>query len=180
MTKETRNKIIHTLLFNIFWVAIIYLQTSNISYQTEFLAATALSFVGIHLCFFASDFIKELIFLIIGFSTGFLVESVLSNSGVYYFGLIDTPGLSWPPPWMAALWLMFPSLIAYTLGFLKTYPVSGSAFIAVSTFGTYYFVGKRLDLIFFNPPLVQGFIAFSLFWFLTIRFLIRLKNKLKI
>jgi|GEM_PF-3599926 len=180
MTKETLNKIVHTILFNIFWGSIIYVQVSSFAYKPALLAAAALSFVAIHFCFFASDFIKEICFLVVGFSTGFLVEIILSNTGVYHYGIVDTPGLGWPPPWMAAMWLMFPPLIVYTFSFLKDYPVAGSAFIAVSTFGTYYLFGKKMDLIFFNPPLWQGFVAFSLFWFVTLRFLVRVKIKLGI
>jgi hypothetical protein len=178
MTKETRNKIIHSILFNVFWGAVIYVQVSSLAYPTILLAASALCFVGIHFCFFAKDFVKELIFLAVGFSAGFVVEGILSNSGVYHYGIVDTPGLSWPPPWMAAMWLMFPPLITYTLGFLKDYPVAGSAFVAASTFGTYYLFGKKMDLIFFNPPLWQGFVAFFLFWFLLLRFLVRVQKKL--
>jgi len=180
MTNETRNKIIHSLLFNLCWGGIIYIQTSQLVYKPALLSATALIFVGVHFLFFASDFLKELIFLAVGFCIGLFVEAALSNSGVYHYGLVDTAGLSWPPPWIASMWLMFPPLITYTFGFLKSYPIVGSAFIAASTLSSYYFVGKKMDLIFFNKPLASGFVVFIIFWFLALRFLVRLKVKLKI
>jgi len=180
MTQDTLNKIIHSVLFNIFWGAVIYLQVSNLSNKPLLLASAALAFVAIHLFFFATHFMKELLFLIVGFCVGLAVETILSNAGVYQYGLVDTPGINLPPPWMAAMWLMFPPLITYTLGFLKNHPAVGSAFVATSTFFTYYLFGKRMDLIFFNEPLWQGFISFVIFWFLSLRFLLRVKSKLKI
>ena len=180
MKKETRNKIAHSVLFNIFWIGIISVQVSNFSYKPALLTACALSFVSIHFLFFATHFLKELLFIVIGFSLGMLIETTLVNTGVYHYGLVDSPGFTWPPPWMAALWLMFPPLITYTFSFLKDYPVLGCAFVSISTTGTYYLFGKKMDLIFFNPPLWQGFVAFALFWFVTLRLLVRLKIKLKI
>jgi len=96
MTNETRNKIIHSILFNICWAGIIYIQTSNLMHKPVLLTVAALLFVGTHFVFFSTDFLKELIFLISGFCLGLSIETLLSNSGVYHYGLVDVAGLSWP------------------------------------------------------------------------------------
>lgn len=171
-------KILHSILFNAIWGLILYIELQNPEQKTFFLSAAALSFIGLHFAFFTKNFMKELVFLVLGFAIGFGFESSLSNSGIYQYGLVDLPQFGWPPPWMTALWLMFPPFFNFTLSFLKDYKIMGSFAVAASTLGTYYLVGSRFDLIFFGTPILQTFTVFVLAWYLMLRVLVWLKCKL--
>lgn len=177
MTNPNLHKLIHSTLFHLFWGAIVAIEFFHLENKTLLLSLSAIAFVGFHFGFFVKNFIKELCFLVVGFCVGFSMEIILSNAGVYHYGLVSTPGFLWPPPWMAAMWMMFPPLLTYTFNFVDKYQIFGSLFLAVGTFGTYYFAGTKFDLIFFNPPLWQSFVVFSLLWYLSLRFLIRFKLK---
>lgn len=168
----------HSILFNIVWSMILFAEVLNLPYKVFILVALPLIFLILHLHYFTKNFVPEVIFIASSFVMGLSAEVTLSNLEIYHFGIIDLPDLNWPPPWTAALWMIFPVYLCTSLQVLNKLRILGAYLGALLSFITYYFVGERLDLIFFNPPLQQNAMVFILAWYLIIRGLFWLHRKI--
>jgi hypothetical protein len=173
-----KNKfLISTLLFNIFWSVTLLTEIYKNDHSFSILLVSALAYSLLHLNFVAKDFSSEVYFMLGALFVGVCAETLMSNIGIYHFGLLESPGLEWPPAWIAALWLIFPVYLVNSVTIIKRMPITGAYLGAMLTFGTYYLLGDRLDLIFFHKPFIKTSLFFIATWYLLIRFLFWFHDK---
>lgn len=166
----------HSLLFNLFWAAILGAELYTFQYKTTLLCIIPLSFLLIHFRFFTTNFTKEFTFVVAAFFIGLFTETLLPNLEIYHFGLVDSPGFKYPPPWVTALWMIFPLYLVTALQILNKYKIFGAYVAAVLTLSSYAILGEKLDLVFFEAPMLQSYVLFILAWYLIIRGLFQLNT----
>ncbi len=169
----------HIFLFLASSSLILFSQVHNLNSKFFILITIPLFFLILHLKYFSKDFLKEIVFITISFLMTFTCESFISNTNIYYFGIVNFPQYRWPPPWIISLWIMFPAFLCTSLNVLnKTHSILGAYLGAFLLYLIYAFGAKHLDLIFFHNLNIQSALLPILSWYLLIRGLFKLNHKI--
>ncbi len=169
----------HSFLFLTSFALILLSEIYHLNSKFLILTTTPLFFLILHLKYFSKNFLKEIIFIALSFSMAFTCELFTSNINIYHFGLIDLPQYTWPPPWVAALWMILPAFLCTSLNIPNgTSNIVKAYFKAFLLYLIYKFGGKYFELIFFHDPNIQSALLFILVWSLLIRILFKLHYKI--
>lgn len=168
----------HPLLFSLTSFLIIAVELYSSTQKLLLLSTIPLVFLAIHLSFFTKNFIKEILFITASFFIIFFSEFFISNIDIYHFGIVELPGTSWPPPWIASLWLILPLFFCTSLKFLYDARIAGAYGGAFLVYAAYRFLFEPLDLVFFHKPPLQSALLFILSWYLLMRVIFLVHKKI--
>lgn len=137
-----------------------------LDYEVLYLNLIGLSYLAFYIFFISKNSLFDLTATAFLLSFGLIFDSLLSNYGFYFYGLVDYPFFTTPPTWAAVLWLVVP-LQFYKLKF--KYKFAPAAFIHVSGL----IVLEKRDLVFIEQPYEQNLVFTFILWFVIYRLLFR-------
>lgn len=116
----------------------------------------------------------EYIFVLLGGTGGFVLETLMIRGGVY----VPIGGGSIAPLWMTALWLNFGPLVSLSLSWLK-----GKYWLAAVLGGlagpVAYWGGEKLGALNVAELFTQGYVPLALMWALVLPCLVFLHNTIR-
>lgn len=146
------------VLFQVCWFATVLGVTAGVWWLGPLFVAGSL--VLHHAGF--SNWTRELTFILVGGSLGYLLDSLLVN-----LGLLSFPGfenrLSGAPAWMFTQWLVFCSLFHTTLDWMRGRYFLGALLGAVGG-PLSYGAADRLGALSFGPSPGPALVALALVW----------------
>ncbi|MES2822999.1 MAG: DUF2878 domain-containing protein [Pseudomonadota bacterium] len=169
-------KIFNAIGFQVGWFVCV--TTSNLlslTFTTIFLA--------IHLLlirFYSKEFFlkKEIYWLLIILTIGFLVEMLLFSLGILYEE-IQTPYLTYfitSPLWIICLWVLFATALRISLAFLFNRPLL--AYLATALMAPWsYFAGSHLnEQVDINKPILLSLAIISMVWVFALWIITHIKH----
>lgn len=169
--------LLNFIFFQGCWWILILLARSDFEFRVELTFLAAGITLALHFLLVTSKPGREALFLIFSFCLGIFVETFLINVHAYHYDLVPRLDFRLPPYWIFALWLCFPTTLGHSLAWLKKWGLMGMFIGALGTTGTYY-VGQRMDLIFFTEPYYRSLTFFCGFWIILLAALYSAREKI--
>src|SRR5690606_14994388 len=119
--------------------------------------------IGTHLLLWRGEWRRELLLIFCGGALGVVVDSANAAAGVFTFS-VNAWGVPWlTPPFLIALWMLFPTTLNVSLKWLQGRPLVGAAFGAVGGPLSYY-AGMRLGALEMGASSVVFFSILAVEW----------------
>ena len=165
-------KVINIVLLLLTCLGTVTIPQLHLDYEVFYLNFLGLGYLGFYIFFISNKSLFDLIATAFLLFIGLMFDSILSNYGLYFYGLIDFPYFTPPPSWSAVLWLIVP-LQFYKMNLkFKFLPAA-----LLHVLGIVFF--ERLDLMFIEQPYEYNLVSTLIMWIILYRVIFKILEEIE-